>query len=157
MTMCQVSNTTGLSVFYSKPVAKRAIFDGGGIWRSFVIKDDLPNIGLPHFALEGPVASEVHILLARTTRPHTHHTCTYSQLAEGWKLDQAHLPIYTTLLCSSYSPSLPPSPLLSLPQLTPTAAASYSYWAASYWPLPLIALRIGVASAHGIRRSHGLD
>lgn len=127
MTMCQVSNTTGLSVFYSKPVVKRAIFDGGGIWRSFVIKDDLPNIGLPHFALEGPVASEVHILLARTTRPHTHHTCTYSQLAEDWKLDQAHLPIYTTLLCSSYSPSLPPSPLLSLPQLTPTAVAFYSY------------------------------
>ena len=123
---------------------------------------------------------------ARTTT-HTHHTCTHSQHAPvepdlfttililcraglhlsshrwGWKLDQAYLPVYRTLLFSSYSPSntvasrtpsLPPSPLLALPQLAATTAASY-------WALALVALRIGVAMtkvpAQWTRRSHGLE
>ncbi len=57
MTVYQVPTAKGLSVSCGNPVANRAIFDCGGIWRSFVIngtaygsrsrawsKDDFPNM-----------------------------------------------------------------------------------------------------------------
>ncbi len=134
----------------------------------------------------GPWSALSTPLRARTAT-HTHHTCTHSQHAPvesdlfttisiprgaglhlsshrwRWKLDQARLPVYRTLLFSSYTPSntlasrtpsLPPSPLLALSQLAATAAASY-------WALALVALRIGVAMtkapAQWTWRSHGLD